>query len=261
VAAQLHHAAVPARARTLPARRVMLALLLLAAALAAASPPLGEGCLALGGAAAARTNQRASFSAAGRASLEFCLEGLRAAGVPSPTLARPAAAVQLHVSKPATAPCAVALTVLWRPSARASGGGAPPGGRGRPAPAAGAGSDAGTGAGAAPTVLATADEERLTLPLAALQGWEAAGGTLHVRIDFDRGSEGAYAPREPGGPALHMHVPFDVRLDTIGWGGLPDALLVGALLPLLRAALAAAALAAAAARCWPVQPKLRRASK
>jgi hypothetical protein len=234
----------------------MLALLLLAAALAGASPPVGEGCLAPG---AARADQRASFSADGRASLEYCLAGLRAAGVPSPTLARPATAVQLHVSKPATAPCGVALTVLWRPSAQATGGGAPPGGRGRAAPAAAA-------AAAAPTVLAASAEERLTLPLAALQGWEAHGGTLHVRIDFDKGSAAAFAPRAPGGPALHTHVPFNVRLDTIGWGGLPDALLVGALLPLLRAVLAAAAAAAAVAlaltgaRCWRAgtQPKFRR---
>ena len=242
----------------------MLALLLLAAALAFASPPLGEGCLAPG--APARADQRASFSADGRASLEYCLAGLRAAGVPSPTLARPATAVQLHVSKPATAPCGVALTVLWRPGAQATGGGAPPGGRGRPAAAAAA---AAAAAPAAPTVLAASAEERLTLPLAALQGWEAHGGTLHVRIDFDRGSAAAFAPRAPGGPALHTHVPFNVRLDTIGWGGLPDALLVGALLPLLRAVLAAAAAAAAAlalagARCWPAaqgQPKFRRSTR
>jgi hypothetical protein len=172
--------------------------------------------------------------------MEYCLVCLLPGGVPSRTLGAPAAAVQLHVSKPATAPCAVALTVLWQPgadaAAAATGGGGPPGARGRPAAPA---------APAPPTVLAHAAGERLTLPLAALQGVPSGSGVLYARIEFAKGGLGAYVAADPSsGHALHTHVPFNLRLDTIGWGGLPDELLLGALLPLLRALLGAAAAAA-----------------
>jgi hypothetical protein len=64
-------------------------------------------------------------------------------------------------------------------------------------------------------------------------------GVLYARIEFAKGDLGAFVAAN-GGHALHTHVPFSVRLDAIGWGGLPDELVAGALLPLLRALLGAA---------------------
>ncbi len=210
----------------------MRALLLAALCpLALAAPPL-ESCLSPGQSLPAL----ASFSAAGHATLEFCLADLLSRPIASPTLPHPAAALQLHVSKPATAPCALTLALLWRARGGAGGGGAPPGAR-PPAPAAPPPT-----APAQPLVLlqGEAGEERLALPLAALLG-HARNGTLHARVDCQR-SDKAFARGYL--PAHFTHVPFALRLDTLGWGGLPDALLVGTLLPLLQAVLGRAGTAA-----------------
>jgi hypothetical protein len=88
-------------------------------------------------------------------------------------------------------------------------------------------------------VLATAAEERLTFAASLLEPYLHTG-TLHARVEFTR--VGAYLS-----PSTLQHAPFNLRLDTVGWTGVPDALLLGTLLPLSYCLLAAAALLGAAA--------------
>lgn len=133
----------------------------------------------------------------------------------------PSTLYEIHVSVPAWSPVTTSLSLVWRALSpgEAARQGTPPGGRARRA---GAANLSAISATSTALLLAQSGDEKLTLHGSALaQGGE---GTLHAVVEF----------RKRGSTLVFQSgVPYNIRLDPLLWGWVPQIIAQGLALPLL----------------------------